>query len=135
MPVFESTDIVQTTLEVFSKMVETVSVRADSVARAVRGGYLQAVDLAEYLVKKGMPFRESHRIVGRIVSYAIKKVKGLEDLKGEELRQFSPLFGDDALQLTDVRASVRSKTSYGGTSPTLVAAQIRSWKNRLSEEQ
>jgi len=134
VPVFESTDIIKATLDVFAKMMETVRVKSDSIARAMKGGYFQAVDLAEYLVEKGVPFRESHRIVGEIVSYAIKKGKGLDELTGEELRQFSTSFADDALQLTDIRASVRNKLSYGGTSPRMVAAQIRSWKNRLSKE-
>ncbi len=133
-PVFESTDIIKATLDVFSKMMETVSVKADSIARAMKGGYLQAVDLAEYLVKKGIPFRESHGIVGKIVSYAVEKGKALDELSGEELRKFSPRLGDEAVRLLDVRASVRSKTSYGGTSARSVAAQMRSWKTRLSKE-
>jgi argininosuccinate lyase len=134
-PVFESTDIVKETLEVFAAMMETVKVKKERVARAMKGGYLQAVDFAEYLVKKGLPFRESHNIVGKLVAYAIEKKKGLDSLTGEELRQFSSLFEEDALRLTDPAASVRSKTSYGGTSPEQVAAQIRSWKERLSWNQ
>lgn len=133
-PVFESSDIVKATLDVFAAMMETVKVKEECVARAMKGGYLQAVDLAEYLVKKGLPFRESHNVVGKLVAYAIEKRKGLDALTGEELRQFSPLFAEDTLRLTDPAASVRSKTSYGGTSPASVAAQIRSWKNRLSRE-
>ncbi len=135
LPVFESTDVVKATLDVFARMMGSVTVKLDSVARAVKGGYLLAVDLAEYLVKKGTPFRESHRIVGKLVSAAIKQGKGLEELTGEELRRFSKAFEDDALLLMNVQASVRSKTSSGGTSPRQVAAQIRSWKNRLSKEQ
>lgn len=134
VPVFESTDILKATLDVFAQMMGTVTVKPDSIARVMKGGYFLAVDLAEYLVKKGIPFRESHQIVGRMVSYAIKQGRGLDELTGEELRQFSPAFADDALQLTNVQASVRSKTSSGGTSPRLVAAQVRSWKNRLSKE-
>lgn len=134
LPVFESTDIIKATLDVFSKMLESVEVKTDSISRAMKGGYLQAVDLAEYLVKKGVPFRESHNIVGKIVSHAIAQGKGLEELTGEELRKFSPRFADDAVKLLDVRASVQSKTSPGGTSPRGVAAQIRSWKTRLSKE-
>jgi len=134
LPVFESTDIIKGTLDVFSKMMETVRVKTDSIADALRGGYMQAVDLAEYLVKKGIPFRESHRIVGKIVSYAIEKGKALEELSGEELRQFCEHFGEDAVKLLNVRVSVRSKTSPGGTAPRGVAARIRSWKTRLSKE-
>ena len=134
-PVFESTDIVKDTLEVFAPMMETLKVNKERVARAMKGGYLQALDFAEYLVKKGLPFRESHNIVGKLVAYAVEKKKGLDGLTGEELRQFSPLFEEDALRLTDPAASVRSKTSYGGTSPEQVAAQIRSWKDRLSWNQ
>jgi argininosuccinate lyase len=133
-PVFESTDIVKATLKVFCKMMETVRVRTECIARAMKGGYFQAIDLTEYLVKKGIPFRESHRIVGRIISYAIQRGKALEALGGEELRKFSPHFGDDALGLLDALASVRSKTSRGGTSPRSVAAQVRSWSTRLSKE-
>jgi argininosuccinate lyase len=135
VPVFESTDIVKATLDVFARMMETVVVNPKSIARAMKGGYFQAVDLVEYLVKKGIPFRESHRIVGRMVSYAVQEGKGLDELTGEEMRQFSPAFADDALGLMDIRASVRSKTSRGGTSPRLVAAEIRSWKNRLTERE
>lgn len=134
LPVFESTDITKATLEVFTKMMETVRVKPDSIARAMKGGYLQAIDLAEYLVNKGIPFRQSHRIVGRIISYAIEEGKALDEMSGEELRKFCPRFGDDAAGMLDVRTSVRSKTSHGGTSPRSVAAQIRSWKTRLSKE-
>ena len=134
LPLFESTDIIKATLDVFSKMMKTVRVNTDSVADALRGGYLQAVDLAEYLVKKGIPFRESHRIVGNIVSYAIEKSRALDELSGKELREFCPSFGDDAVRLLDVQASVRSKTSPGGTSPRAVAARMKSWKTRLSKE-
>jgi len=134
LPVFESSDIIKATLDVFSKMMESVKVKTDSIARAMKKGYIEAVDLAEYLVKKGVAFRESHGIVGKIVSYAIEKGKTLEELSGEELRGFCEQFGDDAVRLLDARASVRSKTSPGGTSPRSVAAQIRSWRARLAEE-
>ncbi len=134
LPLFESTDIVKATLDVFAEMMKTVTVNTDSIARAMKGSCFQALDLAEYLVKKGVPFRESHKIVGKIVSYAIEQGRGIEDLSADEFRKFSPLFTDDVLRLMDVRASVRSKTSYGGTSPRMVTAQIRCWKNRLSRE-
>jgi len=134
LPVFESTDIVKATLDVFAKMMESVRVKTDAVARAMKGGFLCAVDFAEYLVRKGVPFRESHRIVGKIVSYAIEKRKGLDELNVEELRKFSPSFDEDVLRLTDPQVSVRSKISSGGTSPKMVAARLRFWKNRLARE-
>jgi argininosuccinate lyase len=135
LPVFESTDIVKATLDVFAEMMGTVRVRTDTVARAMKGGFLCAVDLAEYLVKKGVPFRESHRVVGKIVSYAIAKGKGLDELSIEELREFSPSFDEDALRLTDPQVSVGSKISFGGTSPKMVAARLRFCKSRLAREQ
>lgn len=135
LPVFESTDSIKATLDVFAKMMDSVVVKADSIAKALSGGYLQAIDLAEYLVGKGVPFRQSHRIVGELVSYAMENGKALAELSGEELRKFSRHFGDEATRLFDVNESVRSKSSYGGTSPRSVAAQIRSWKTRLSKEQ
>jgi argininosuccinate lyase len=110
-------------------------VKTDSIAKALSGGYLQAIDLAEYLVGKGVPFRQSHRIVGELVSYAMENGKALAELSGQELRKFSRHFGDEATRLFDVNESVRRKSSYGGTSPRSVAAQIRSWKTRLSKEQ
>ncbi len=96
----------------------------DSTLQAVAEDYANATDAADYLTNKGMPFREAHETVGRLIRHAISSNKYLSQLSLEEYRQFSPLFDTDIYQALDPQAVVARRTSYAGTSPEEVRKQI-----------
>jgi argininosuccinate lyase len=131
LPVFQSEDALLETLGVLAAMLPRLSVDAKRMKRAAAQGYALATDLADYLVRKGMPFREAHEAVGRLVRYCEENGKGIERLALDELQRISPLFGKDAVGIT-VAASVRARDVPGGTAPRQVAAQIRRARRRLA---
>jgi argininosuccinate lyase len=92
---------------------------------------LLATDLAEYLVKKGMPFREAHEAVGKMVARAATAKVALNNVSLLEMQEISKLFGDDVLKVFDVRGSLAKRTATGAPSPENVAAQIARWKSLL----
>jgi len=129
--VFDSADIVTNTLHVFARMMATLTVNGDRMEEVCRSGFLNATDLADYLVKKGMPFRQAHEIVGNLVTHCMQKGIALEDLSLDELRRFSPKFEKDAhkaLRLSDV---VNSRRSAGGAARSNVLRAIKKAKKRL----
>jgi len=116
---FDTVDTLLSTLEVFAGMVKTLQVKPENTGQAVRQGYILATDLADYLVKKGEPFRAAHDIVGRLVSYAVEKGKSLGELSLAEYKGFSPLFGEDVRSIT-VESSLAARDVIGGTAPKQV---------------
>jgi len=116
---FDTVDTLLSTLEVFAGMVKTLRVKAENVGQAVKRGYILATDLADYLVKKGEPFRTAHNIVGRLVNYAMEKGKSLSELSLAEYKEFSPLFGEDVYSIT-IESSLAAKDNIGGTAPKQV---------------
>ena len=131
---FDTVDTLITTLEVFSGMVTTLKVKAEEMEARMRGGYILATDLADYLVKKGETFRRAHEIVGRLVSEAIKKEKTFGELSQEEYKAFSPLFGEDVYEIT-VETSLAARDVIGGTAPGRVEVQIEKAKKILVSAQ
>ncbi len=130
---FDTVDTLLATLEVFAGMVSTLRVKPENTGRAVRQGYLLATDLADYLVKKGEPFRNAHDIVARLVSYAARQEKALDELKLSEYREFSPRFDDDVLAIT-VESSLAARDNIGGTAPTRVEQALADARKTLEEE-
>ena len=120
---FDTVDTLLPTLEVFTGMVKTLKVNSERTHQAAAGGYLLATDLADYLVKRGVPFRQAHAIVGKLVSYALDGNKDLGQLDIREYQQFSDLFARDVLDIT-VEASVTARDVIGGTAPQQVQAQL-----------
>ena len=94
-------------------------------------GFSTATDIAEYLVRKGIPFRSAHEITGRIVLYCIDSNKDLKSLTMDRLQKFSPVIGNDIYVILDPAESVKARSSYGGTSPSEVKRQIRTYKKIL----
>jgi argininosuccinate lyase len=123
--VFDALDTTLSSLRVVAGMLATARPQPEAMARACRHGLLTATDLADYLVRKGMPFRQAHRLVGQIVLYCLERGKELWELSPEEYRSFSPLFGEDAPAVTTPEASVGVRRSPGGTAPESVAAQLK----------
>ena len=123
-PVMESFDSLNSCLTMMSKVISTMKVRSDVMLSKVTSGFINATDLADYLVTKGVPFREAHGIVGASVRYCIDNGKKLDDLSVEEFNKFSPLITDDVYQFIDVRNCVERRSSFGGTSSASTDYQL-----------
>ena len=120
---FDTVDTLVPTLAVFAGMVKTLKVKAERAGQAADQGYILATDVADYLVKKGLPFRRAHEVVAKLVSYAVGKGKDLHQLDLGEYRQFSPLFDAGVLDVS-VASSVKARNVVGGTAPEQVDAQL-----------
>lgn len=112
-------------LSVMSGMISTMTVNADAMRAACKVGHLAATDVADYLAKRGMPFREAHAVVGHLVLECDKRGCQLDDLPLEVFKEASPLFGADITSALDIDAIVAARTTQGGTAPTAVAEQMR----------
>ncbi|WP_400196259.1 argininosuccinate lyase [Candidatus Methanarcanum hacksteinii] len=123
-PVMESLDSLNSCLTMMSKVISTMKVRSDVMLSKVTSGFINATDLADYLVTKSVPFREAHGIVGASVRYCIDNGKKLDDLSVEEFNKFSPLITDDVYQFIDVRNCVERRSSFGGTSSASTDYQL-----------
>ncbi len=130
-PLFDTVDTVKACLDVLTEMMPKVKFNKTHTEAAATGGYSLATDLAEYLVKKGVPFRQAHEITGRIVRYAIEQNKQLNELKIEELKTFSDKIDSDIKGLFDLKPALSKRVSLGSTSPEEVKRQIKLWRERL----
>ena len=110
-------------------MLKTMKVKKGTMRRATVEGFLTATDAADYLVKKALPFRKAHEVVGKIVANCVTKGKTLEDLTLKDWKGFSGLFSRrDILRAVRVESSVTSRKIYGGTAKTIVTKQLKKWK-------
>ena len=132
-PLFAAHDALNATLNVLAEMMPRLRFQAVAARRA-SGGFLLATDVADYLTRKGLPFREAHGVVGRLVAYCETKGKGLQQLSLEEYREQSGLFEADVLEI-DVRSSLRSRDVPGGTAPRRVATAIRRARTILRQRE
>jgi argininosuccinate lyase len=130
-PLFDSVTTVKDALRVFAAMLPELTINAARMESAADDPNLLATDLAEYLVKKGMPFREAHEAVGKMVARATTAKVALNNVSLLEMQEISKLFGDDVLKVFDVRGSLAKRTAIGAPSPENVAAQIARWKSLL----
>jgi argininosuccinate lyase len=128
---FEAEDVLLESLKVLSAMVPHLEFDAARMRRASTANYALATDLADVLVHKGLPFRQAHEVVGKLVRYAEESGRQFSQISLDEYRTFSPLFPDNVSSL-DLRSSMASRDAPGGTSPRRVGAAIRRWKRRLS---
>ncbi|MBQ8836530.1 MAG: argininosuccinate lyase [Clostridia bacterium] len=129
--VFDACDTVKMCLPVFTGMISTMAVNKENMKAAAQKGFINATDLADYLVKKGLPFRSAYKISGQIVAKCIAEGKVLETLTLDEYKEFSPLFEVDLYGEIDLLTCVEKRISEGGTSPSSVEAQIRFVKEKL----
>ena len=123
--VFDALDTVKACLGIFAPMIETMKPDRDAMYRAAGKGFINATDLADYLVGKGMPFRTAYKTVGEAVSYAVRADKTLEELSLAEYKEFSELFDEDLYEAISLSACVRRRISEGGTGAASVDKQIR----------
>ncbi len=122
--VFDAIDTVEMCLPVFAAMLDTLTVRPKNMARAASGGFINATDCADYLVRKGMPFRDAYMIVGRLVNMCIKSGDTLDTLPLKDFQSVSGAFGPDVYQALELKTCVCGRKVYGGPSPESVKMQI-----------
>lgn len=130
---FDSVDTVRACLAVMNRLLQTSTFRTDRMEEAIRGDYSTATDLADTLAKTGVPFREAHEIVGKLIGQAEQLGKPLESLSEADLKLVSPLLGQDALGRLQPRASAEARLSYGGTASLQVKEQIERARKILEE--
>ena len=131
--VFDTCDTVKMCLKVFSGMVNTLTANTDNMKRAAQKGFINATDLADYLVKKGLPFRSAYKVSGQLVALCIQQNTVLEELPLETYKQYSKLFENDLYEDIDLKTCVEKRISEGGTSTASVEAQLEFVKKELNK--
>lgn len=130
--VFDAIDNVKACLEVFIPMVKTMKALPENMKKAAQHGFINATDLADYLTKKGMPFRKAYKISGKIVNACIEKNTVLEDFPLSEYQKYSDLFDKDVYEAVNLKNCLLKRTSVGGPTPVSVEKQIQDVKEKLS---
>ncbi|MBO4432173.1 MAG: argininosuccinate lyase [Clostridia bacterium] len=129
--IFDAFDTVSACLKVFCGMVKGITALTDNMLLAAKSGFINATDLADYLTKKGVPFRTAYKLCGEIVSYCIKNGKTLDSLTIDEYKSFSDIFADDLYDVIDLYNCVNARVSYGGTCVSSVQKQIEYVRNKI----
>jgi len=132
-PVFDAAETLRACINIFADMLDTMTFNTDIMEQAAKSGFMNATDAADYLVSKGVPFRECHEIIGQIVLYCINHGKAIEELSLQQLQDFSPKFGPDIYENIDLRACVKAKKSEGSTSFESVEKMLKDAKAYLAE--
>jgi len=133
--IFDAIDTVKFSLAVYAQILRGMKVRADVMKKAVTEDFSNATDLADYLVRKGMPFRQAHAVSGQAVHYCIEQHKWLEDLTMDEFKTLSPLFAEDIRDAIRPETCVKNRNSLGGTSYKQVARQLEAAAALMESEQ
>ena len=131
---FDGLDTVLISIQTFTGMLDTMKIKKDVMKKAASGGFTNATDVADYLVKKGEAFRNAHEIVGKIVSYCIDENKAIDDLSLDEFKSFSPFFEEDVYKAIDLITCVEERSVMGGPSSSSVQSQISLLENFISEK-
>jgi argininosuccinate lyase len=129
---FDASDTVQLCLAVFARMIPSIAICRDAMAQATAEGFMEATDLADYLVVKGVPFREAHGIIGQIVLYCTQNQCTLPNLQLDEYRKFSTFFGEDVYKVLTPEAIVKRRNNPGGTAPNRVRAALKQARRRCT---
>jgi argininosuccinate lyase len=132
--VFDSLDTVKHCLSIFTPMIATMTVYEKNMYSAAQKGFINATDLADYLTKRGMPFRAAYKTVGQIVAYAIANGKVLEEIELEAYKKFNPLFDADLYEEISLKNCVNKRISAGGTGPASIEQQIQAVREFLKRE-
>ena len=131
---FDGLDTVLISIQTFTGMLDTMKIKTDVMKKAASGGFTNATDVADYLVKKGEAFRNAHEIVGKIVLYCIDENKAIDDLSLDEFKSFSPFFEEDVYKAIDLITCVEERSVMGGPSSSSVQSQISLLENFISEK-
>ena len=130
-PLFDTVDTLHNCLRAFADMVPAIGVKKDNMYAAARQGFSTATDLADYLVRRGLAFRDSHEVVGNTVGFAIEQGRDLSELTLQELRAFSDAIEQDVFEVLTLEGSVNSRNHIGGTAPDQVRAAIKAARAQL----
>ncbi|WP_348755071.1 argininosuccinate lyase [uncultured Aquincola sp.] len=130
-PLFDTVDTVRDTLRIMAEMVEGIVVKPEAMERAALRGYATATDLADYLAKRGVPFRDAHEVVAHAVKTCLQRGIDLAELPLAEMKALNPAVGDDVQQVLTLRGSLGARNVLGGTAPVQVRAQVARHKARL----
>jgi len=130
-PLFDTIDTIKSCLKVYADMMPNITVNRDAMRLAAAQGYSTATDLADYLVRKGIAFRDAHSVVGKSVAYGIEQQKDLAELSLSELQQFSDKISDDVFEVLTLEGSVAARDHVGGTAPKQVTAAVQRAFDRL----
>lgn len=131
-PLFDSIDTLKASLRVFADMIPTIQVKRENMRAAALKGFSTATDLADYLVKKGTPFRDAHEVVGKAVRYGIENNKDLSEMSLDEFKQFTSVIQNDVYDVLSLEGSCSARNHFGGTAPQQVRQAIERAKNYLS---
>ena len=132
-PTFDTVDTLLSSLQVFATMMPSVRFERENMEQAALKGYATATDLAEYLVRLNVPFRDAHAIVGGTVHYAIEQGKPLSELSLDELRNFGEMINDDVYDVLSLQGSINSRQHFGGTAPVRVREAVAAAQQRLEQ--
>ncbi|MED5471795.1 MAG: argininosuccinate lyase [Verrucomicrobiota bacterium] len=133
-PLFDSIDTIQNALVIFSDMIDGMCINEDQTLEACTDPMLFATDIADYLVKKDVPFREAHHIVGELTAHAIEKNTPFPEIEIDKYKEFSDQFDESVFDLFDVKSALNARSATGAPSPKNVSTQISKWENKLSSE-
>nr|WP_027882237.1 argininosuccinate lyase [Meiothermus rufus] len=133
-PLFDAMDTYRASLRLLAAMLPGLVWHPEAMRQAAASGFALATELADYLAERGLPFREAHHVVGRLVRYCLEERKELHQLSLAELQSFHPLFAEDALALTHLESAIHRRRSYGGTAPEAVREAIKTAKAELEGE-
>ncbi len=131
-PLFDSIDTIKAALGVFAEMVSGMDVRAERTQAAASDPMLLATDLADWLVKQGLPFRHAHEVIGKLVAYSIEQKRGFADLKVSDYKQFWKGFNKSVYDVLTLDTALAARKNPGAPSPANVAAQLKRWRKLLS---
>jgi argininosuccinate lyase len=131
-PLFDTVDTLADTLRIFAELVAGITVKPEAMERAALRGYATATDLADYLVKKGLPFRDAHEVVAHAVKLAIQQGVDLSALPLATLQGFNPGIDADVYDVLSLRGSLNARNVLGGTAPAQVRAQVARHRARLA---
>jgi len=132
-PLFDTVDTVKGCLRAYADMVPAITAKADNMRVAAKRGFSTATDLADYLVKKGMPFRDAHEVVGKSVAFGVEQKRDLSDMTLAELQSFSDTISEDVFDVLTLEGSVQARDHLGGTAPAQVRAAVERARNALKQ--
>jgi argininosuccinate lyase len=131
-PLFGAIDLTKDMLEIFMALFENIVIEKEAIAAKLMDESLFSVDVVEYLIKRGLSYRQAHDIVGRMVRDCLDKGKSISSLSEIQLKKYSPKFDLSLRKIMSAWASVNLKKSYGSTNPAMVSNQIKKWSRKLN---
>lgn len=131
-PLFDTIDTILGSLRAFADMIPAIEAKRENMYQAAKQGFSTATDLADYLVRKGLPFRDAHEVVGKAVALGVAESKDLSEMTLQELQQFSEIITEDVFDVLTLEGSVAARNHIGGTAPEQVRQAIANARERIA---